>query len=67
MVAALVRMQADAITDPTTKDTLAEIQARISAIVGVHRRLYTSDDVRSVEISEYLASLLSELEATMQA
>jgi two-component sensor histidine kinase len=32
----------------------------------VHRRLYTSQGVRSVEISEYLASLLRDLEARLK-
>ena len=65
LVAAMVRMQANAIGDPSAKEALAETQNRISAIAGVHRRLYTSDDVRSVEISGYLANVLKELEATL--
>ena len=67
LVAALVHMQARSVTDPGAQDALREIQARISAIAGVHRRLYTSADVRSVEISEYLESLLRDLELTMNA
>jgi two-component sensor histidine kinase len=67
LVAGLVRMQAKSIDNAAVKTALEEVQARISAIAGVHRRLYTSDDVRHVEISGYLASLLEELEATMKA
>ncbi|EJW10566.1 CheY-like receiver [Rhodovulum sp. PH10] len=67
LVSALVHMQLKAIADPAAQDALRETQARILAIAGVHRRLYTSDDVRSVEVSEYLASLLADLEATMKA
>ena len=66
LVAALVGMQAKSITEPAVKDALGEIQGRISAIAGVHRRLYTSQDVRSVEISEYLASLMRDVEATLK-
>jgi two-component sensor histidine kinase len=66
LVAALVAMQAKSVSDPAVRSALGEIQGRISAIAGVHRRLYTSQDVRSVEISEYLASLLHELEATLK-
>jgi two-component sensor histidine kinase len=65
LVAAMVGMQANSIDDPSAKNALAETQSRISAIAGVHRRLYTSEDIRSVEISEYLANVLKELEATM--
>lgn len=67
LVAALVRMQASAVTDPTAKDALSETQARISAIAGLHRKLYTSDDVRSVSLDSYLASLVAELDTTMKA
>jgi two-component sensor histidine kinase len=54
------------VSEPSVRTALNEIQGRISAIAGVHRRLYTSQDVRSVEISEYLASLLRDLEATLK-
>lgn len=67
MVAALVGLQANAVEDPEAKRALAETQARIQAIAGVHRHLYTSDDVRSVQVADYLGSLIGELETTMQA
>jgi two-component sensor histidine kinase/CheY-like chemotaxis protein len=67
LVAALVRMQSNSITDPQAKSILGEIQGRIQAVAGVHRSLYTSHDVRSVEMSGYLTSLLQELEGTMKA
>jgi len=66
LVAALVGMQARSVAEASTRDALAEIQHRIAAIAGVHRRLYTSQDVRSVEIADYLKSLLVELEATLK-
>jgi two-component sensor histidine kinase len=65
VVAALVRMQANAVAEPAAKVALAETQARISAIAGVHRRLYTSDDVRFVDIGDYLASLAGELDTSL--
>lgn len=67
LVAALVRMQTAAIPDQAAKDALAETQARISAIAGLHRRLYTSDDVRSVALDEYLSALVAELDNSMKA
>ncbi len=67
LVAALVRMQASAVADPTARDALNETQARISAIAGLHRKLYTSDDVRSVSLDAYLASLAEELETAMKS
>lgn len=65
LVAALVSMQARSVADPSARAALEETQHRISAIAGVHRCLYTSDDVRSVEISDYLTSLLRDLETTL--
>ena len=53
LVAGLARMQAHSLTDPTAKAALEEMQARIIAIAGIHRRLYTSADVRFVEIAAY--------------
>ncbi len=66
MVAGLVRLQSNAITDQAAKAALAETQARILAVAGVHRRLYTSPDVRVVEIDEYLKSLTDEIAASMR-
>jgi two-component sensor histidine kinase len=67
MVSALVGLQANAIDNPEARNALAETQARIQAIAGVHRHLYTTDDVRSVNLGDYLQSLAAELETTMQA
>jgi two-component sensor histidine kinase len=67
LVATLVRMQAAALDDGPAKAALDETQARITAIAGIHRRLYTSDDVRFVEIDDYLKSLVEELETATQA
>jgi len=67
MVAALVGLQSNAVEDPEAKRALAETQVRIQAIAGVHRHLYTSDDVRSVQMGDYLNSLVGELENSLQA
>jgi two-component sensor histidine kinase len=66
LVAALVRMQASAVSDPAAVEALTETQARITAIANVHRRLYTSDDVRFVGVEAYLANLVEELEVAMR-
>lgn len=65
LVAGLVSMQAKAVAQPAAREALTETQARILAIAGIHRRLYTSDDVRSVELGGYLGSLIEDLEASM--
>lgn len=67
LVAALVKMQTSAVQDPGARDALETTQARIMAIAGIHRRLYTSDDVRFVGIDAYLASLVEDLDSAMKA
>jgi two-component sensor histidine kinase len=66
LVASLVAMQARSVSEPAVRTVLGEIQGRISAIANVHRRLYTSQDVRAVEVSDYLTSLLHDLELAMK-
>lgn len=68
LVASLVAMQQRALElDPIAQDTLAETQSRITAIAQIHRRLYTSNDVRFVEMDTYLQGLVEELEGAMRA
>lgn len=67
LVASLVRLQANALTDRAARAALDETQARILAISLVHKRLYSSGDVRFVELNEYLSSLIEHLETSMRA
>jgi two-component sensor histidine kinase len=67
IVGSMIRLQASAIAEPQVKQALGEVQSRIAAIAGVHRRLYSSHDVRTVDLSGYLVGLISELETTMKA
>jgi two-component sensor histidine kinase len=66
LVASLVKLQSNALKDQAAKDALAETQARIFAIASVHKRLYTSCDVRIVPLDEYLSSLLDQLATSMR-
>lgn len=61
LVASLASFQANAVTDEAAKTALMEMKARIIAIAGIHRRLYTSADVRFVELAPYLNNLGEEL------
>ena len=64
LVGAMVRLQSNALTDPAARGALEDTQRRIDAIAQVHRRLYTSSDVDSVEMREYLGALIAELSET---
>lgn len=66
LVAAMVRMQASVVSDPVAVHALNETQARISAVAGVHRHLYTSSRVGAVELDRYLAHLVEEMGASMR-
>jgi two-component sensor histidine kinase len=67
MVASLVRLQSNAVQNQAAKDALAETEARIYAISDVHKRLYSSGDVRLVALDEYLSGLLNQLQSSMQS
>lgn len=64
IVATMVAMQSRLLSDAKARDALKDTQRRIDAIAQVHRRLYTSDDVQSVAMDEYLAALVAELQET---
>jgi two-component sensor histidine kinase len=65
LVAALIRLQATNSRDEAVREALTETQARITAIAGMHRSLYTSDDVRQVEMDKYLGTLVQEVQRSV--
>lgn len=65
MVASLVHLQEASVEDPAARFALSETQNRISAIAQVHRSLYTSDNVSSVTMDEYLARIVVDLENSL--
>ena len=67
LVSSLVRMQASSVQDAGARAALAETQARITAIGNLHRSLYTSDDVRTVDLAAYLETLVRELGHSMSS
>jgi two-component sensor histidine kinase len=64
LVSALVQMQSNNLADDSAKLALQDTQRRIAAIGQVHRRLYTTDDVESVDMRDYLGALVEELAET---
>ena len=66
LVAVLVRMQSNAVTETAAKDALRETQSRINAISLIHKSLYTSGDVTSVALNDYLGTMLSNLQTAMK-
>ncbi|WP_102958923.1 sensor histidine kinase [Mangrovicella endophytica] len=64
IVSAFVQMQAAALDSESARLALKETQQRIRAIGQVHRRLYTSGDIETVDMADYLQTLVRELEET---
>jgi two-component sensor histidine kinase len=65
LVSSLVHMQLSAVSDAGARDALRDTQARIDAIMQIHRRLYTSENVQVVDMRDYLEGLVEELRATL--
>ncbi|MBV9931377.1 MAG: CHASE3 domain-containing protein [Alphaproteobacteria bacterium] len=65
LVAALVNMQSRTVTDEPARGALKETETRIQAISQIHKSLYTSSDVKSVALNDYLGVMLDNLGAAM--
>jgi two-component sensor histidine kinase len=65
MIASLATLQSNVVKDEAAKAALTEMRARIIAIAGIHRRLYTSSDVRYVDLDAYLKNLGTDLLAAV--
>jgi two-component sensor histidine kinase len=61
LIASLLHLQSGVARNQETKNALAEATGRVSAVAQVHRRLYTSDDVKAVALDQYLEGLISDL------
>ena len=65
VVASLASLQANAVADPAARDALQEMKTRILAIAKIHRSLYISTDIRTVDLDAYLKGLAEDLEAAL--
>jgi len=65
LVSTLMSMQLRHLKDDGARHAILEAQARIGAVAQVHRRLYTSDDMTSVAMDEYLGGLVDELSGSL--
>jgi two-component sensor histidine kinase len=61
LVSTFMSLQLRHMADEGARDALREAQARIEAVAHVHRRLYTSGDMESVDMQAYLDGLVGEL------
>lgn len=61
LVSSFMSLQLRQLADEGARAALREAQARIEAVAHVHRRLYTSGDMATVAMDEYLRGLVDEL------
>ena len=67
LVAAFLLIQASSSSAPETRAALAEANRRVLAVAQVHRRLYASDDVKSVALGSYLEGLIEDIRLSTDA
>ena len=61
IIASLLHLQASSSTRQDVKAALTNAMGRVAAVAQVHRRLYTSHDLKSVLLNQYLDALLEDL------
>ena len=61
IIASLLHLQASSSTQDDVKAALTNAMGRVAAVAQVHRRLYTSHDLKSVLLNQYLDALLEDL------
>jgi two-component sensor histidine kinase len=61
IIASLLHLQASSATEEDVKVALTNAMGRVTAVAQVHRRLYTSHDLKSVVLNQYLDALLEDL------
>jgi two-component sensor histidine kinase len=61
IIASLLHLQANSSDQDDVKAALTNAVGRVAAVAQVHRRLYTSHDLKSVFLNQYLDALLEDL------
>jgi two-component sensor histidine kinase len=61
IIASLLHLQASSSAQDDVKAALTNAMGRVAAVAQVHRRLYTSHDLNSVLLNQYLEALLEDL------
>ncbi|HEY6918001.1 MAG TPA: CHASE3 domain-containing protein, partial [Tabrizicola sp.] len=66
MVASMVAMQARASGNEEVRKILANTQARINAVATVHKQLYSSTEVQTIALDDFLPKLVEDIEGSMR-
>jgi len=61
LVSSLIDLQAGMVQDPSVREALDALMARINSISSLHERLYLRADMSTVELDSYLGDLAHEI------
>ncbi|MBU2912973.1 histidine kinase dimerization/phosphoacceptor domain -containing protein [Reichenbachiella agariperforans] len=61
VISSLLNLQAGSLDDEAAIDAVKEGQNRVKSMALIHQRLYSADDIRGVDIHDYIENLVSEL------
>jgi two-component sensor histidine kinase len=67
IIASLLHLQASSSGQDDVKAALTNAMGRVAAVAQVHRRLYTSHDLKSVLLNQYLEALLEDLRRSAES
>ncbi len=67
LISSLIELQARKVADADARQALKRAAERVEAVMLVHRRLYTSNDVEYVAMDHYLEGLVDELRRAVAA
>jgi two-component sensor histidine kinase len=61
LIASMLTLQSNSADTPEVREALTDATGRVLAVAQLHRRLYTSDDVQSVSVDQYLEAMIEDL------
>jgi PAS domain S-box-containing protein len=61
VIVSLLSLQAERLHDPHTLDIFKETQNRVRAIAAIHERLYSTDDLVTIQVGPYIQNLVQDL------
>jgi two-component sensor histidine kinase len=67
LLSVLVASEARLVSDVAGRAALDRTQARLAAIMGIHRQLYAAPDADRVDLGEYLRALCDDLSRSLPA
>lgn len=67
LVVSMAHLQVSALPPGEARDAIQDFANRVYAIAQVHKRLYTSQDIRTVQLHSYLSELVRDLHRSISS